>query len=148
MKTKSLIAGLIVLLLIGATSVWPRKATAQPDQHVAKHQVVILHAQEWSNNQQISTNTFSYQYAGMRVYNSSSSPGAPVFTNLSIVSCYSCPTTNAYGNTIYGTSTETSTLTDLASAVADLMDHGFGITSVVQGNGYNGELTTRLILVK
>lgn len=145
---KSIIAGLIILVLIGATSVWPRKATAQPDQRVAKHQVVVLHAQEWSNNQQISTNTFSYQYAGMRVYNSSSSPGAPTFTNLTVVNCYNCYSTNQFGGVVYGTSTETTTTSDLAEDIALCMDRGFVVSSIVQNNGANGELLTRVILIK
>lgn len=145
---KSIIAGLIVLVLIGATSVWPRKATAQPDQRVAKHQVVILHAQEWSNNQQISTNTYSYQYAGMRVYNSSSSPGSPVFTNLGLIYCSYCPSTNQFGGVSYAQSTETGTLVELSEAIAQLMDAGFKVRSTVDSFRSDNVIVTRVIMEK
>jgi len=132
----------VALLILAATY---KPATAEPKPQ--KHQAVVLHTQEHYEYQRLSVQETTSRYAGMRVYNSSSSPGAPVFTNLAYyyTSEYR---TNEFGQVQQGYYEETTKPIQIADAIAQLLDDGFRIVNVETPSDQFGSGPTRYVFVK
>jgi hypothetical protein len=122
-----------------------------------RSQAVVLEAQEVYSSQQLSCDSWNSAYAGLWVYNSSSSPGAPTFPQMAWNYNSSCFTvTNECGG-LFGPGVYTQCGSEtglppqpmqLADVLAQLLDNGFQIISVQTPSGQFGGGPMQFVLVK
>jgi hypothetical protein len=152
MKINMLLALGICLAAVAAVTVERPKAQTQTnpnDKRIAtgeqsetknadnprKHEVVVLHTQENYTYAQTAINASTSGYAGIRVYNSSSSSGAPIFTNLAWAYNGNV-VTNEFGQVQQGSNVETTKPVQIGEAIAQLLDAGF---KMVNASSLGGE---------
>jgi hypothetical protein len=113
----------------------------------SRHQSVILHAQEYYTYGQTARDTWTNSYAGFKVYNSSSSPGAPVFPNAAHA-YISGNFTNEFGQVQQSRSVELTEPAELGDAIAQLLEAGFRLVSTQTPSDQYGYAPTLFIFVK
>lgn len=137
------ILGAAILLAV----VPDKRAAARSESNAARHQAVVLNEQEYYTSQQLSSNVWATGYAGMQVYNCSSSRGAPTFpagASVYVSGCF----TNEFGQVQWGYSTNTTQPVQIAEAIAQLLDEGFRIVSIHTPSEQNGIGPTKYVFVK
>ena len=159
-KIDIILLGLVGIAAMGAVTSNDQKSTLQPERmqnqnlkteseqpQSRKHEAVVLQSHENYTYKQLSSNAWTSGFAGMRVYNSSSSAGAPVFTNLAWHSS-SAAFTNEFGGVEQGRSSETTKPSQIGDAIAQLLDDGFRILSISTPSDTSGNGPTTYVFVK